>query len=156
MDEFNLIFSLFPRTWLGRSGRRSLQDQSSVEQEDSFSNIDFRCWFCLYLSSSWLTRMTECFKNAELGANSLKYFSLYIFCYRCTLLHFWCNETFPISFHMLWWQLDAKNVEFMSIALVILLGSFIHRLRTPNNEGINQRYLKNWADLSDKICFGHT
>ena len=30
-----------------------------------------------------------------------------------------------------------------------------HGLRTPN-EGINQRYLKNWADVADKICFGLT
>ena len=29
-----------------------------------------------------------------------------------------------------------------------------HGLRTPN-EGTNQRYLKNWADVADKICFGH-
>ena len=28
-----------------------------------------------------------------------------------------------------------------------------HGLRTPN-EGINQRYLKNWAKVADKICFG--
>ena len=26
---------------------------------------------------------------------------------------------------------------------------------TPN-EGINQRYLKNWAEVADKICFGRT
>ena len=30
-----------------------------------------------------------------------------------------------------------------------------HRLRTPN-EGINQRYLKNLAEVADKICFGRT
>ena len=30
-----------------------------------------------------------------------------------------------------------------------------HGLRTPN-EGINQRYLKNWADVADKICCPHT
>ena len=30
-----------------------------------------------------------------------------------------------------------------------------HGLRTPN-EGINQSYLKNWADVADKICFGPT
>ena len=30
-----------------------------------------------------------------------------------------------------------------------------HGLRTPD-EGINQRYLKNWADVADKICFGRT
>ena len=30
-----------------------------------------------------------------------------------------------------------------------------HGLWTPN-EGINQRYLKNWADVADKTCFGCT
>jgi hypothetical protein len=30
-----------------------------------------------------------------------------------------------------------------------------HGLRTPNDD-INQRYLKNWADVADKICFGRT
>ena len=33
--------------------------------------------------------------------------------------------------------------------------AFRHGLRTPN-EGINQRYLKNWADVADKICCRHT
>ena len=33
--------------------------------------------------------------------------------------------------------------------------TFDHGLRTPN-EGINRRYLKNWADVADKICFGRT
>ena len=32
---------------------------------------------------------------------------------------------------------------------------FGHGLRTPN-EGINQRNLKVWADVADKICFGRT
>ena len=30
-----------------------------------------------------------------------------------------------------------------------------HGLWTPN-EGINQRYLKYWAGVADKICFGRT
>ena len=30
-----------------------------------------------------------------------------------------------------------------------------HGLRTPN-EGKNLRYLKNWADVADKICCRHT
>ena len=30
-----------------------------------------------------------------------------------------------------------------------------HGLRTPN-EGINQRYLKNWAEVADKLCIGRT
>ena len=33
--------------------------------------------------------------------------------------------------------------------------SLMDRLRTPN-EGINERYLKNWADVADKICCRHT
>ena len=32
---------------------------------------------------------------------------------------------------------------------------FTHGLRT-SNEGINQRSLKIWADVADKICFGRT
>ena len=35
------------------------------------------------------------------------------------------------------------------------LDALNHGLRTPN-EGINQRYLKIWADVADKICFGCT
>ena len=31
----------------------------------------------------------------------------------------------------------------------------VHGLRTPN-EDINQQFLKNWADVADKICFGRT
>ena len=35
------------------------------------------------------------------------------------------------------------------------LNTFEDGLRTPN-EGINHRYLKNWADVADKICCRHT
>ena len=31
----------------------------------------------------------------------------------------------------------------------------VHGLQT-SNEGINQRNLKIWADVADKICFGRT
>ena len=34
-------------------------------------------------------------------------------------------------------------------------GGWDHGLRTPN-EGINQRNLKIWANVADKICLGHT
>ena len=37
----------------------------------------------------------------------------------------------------------------------IILDGKKHGLRTPN-EGINQRYLKSWADVADKIWFGRT
>ena len=36
----------------------------------------------------------------------------------------------------------------------VYFNRFSHGLLTPN-EGINERYL-NWADVADKICFGHT
>jgi hypothetical protein len=45
-------------------------------------------------------------------------------------------------------QKDLENNAFSENA-------FEHGLRTPN-EDINQRYLKNWADEADKICFGRT
>ena len=48
-----------------------------------------------------------------------------------------CNST---CYH-LGWEFDVGHLN--------------NGLRTPN-EGINQRYLKNWADVEDKICFGRT
>ena len=36
-----------------------------------------------------------------------------------------------------------------------LVNCFAHGLRTPN-KGIDQRYLKNWANVVDKICCRHT
>ena len=33
--------------------------------------------------------------------------------------------------------------------------TYVHGLRTTN-EDINQRYLKNWANAAEKICFGRT
>ena len=45
----------------------------------------------------------------------------------------------------------AQCTEFLRLFNNILN----HGLRTPN-EGIDQRYLKNWADVADKICFGRT
>ena len=38
---------------------------------------------------------------------------------------------------------------------ICILHQSDHGLRTPN-EGTNQRYLKNWADVADKICFVRT
>ena len=37
----------------------------------------------------------------------------------------------------------------------VLINYKDHGLRTPN-EGINQKYLKNLADVADKTCFGRT
>ena len=48
-------------------------------------------------------------------------------------------------------------VMIMDIKKIFLCNSDgdTHGLRTPN-EGINQRCLKNWADVADKICFSRT
>ena len=46
---------------------------------------------------------------------------------------------------------DCKKQQNREIARY----DFSHGLRTPN-EGTNQRYLKNWADVADKTCFGRT
>ena len=52
-----------------------------------------------------------------------------------------------------------KNLKEIGVDGVIydryLSYTFVHGLRTPN-EGKNQRYLKNLADVADKICFGRT
>ena len=56
---------------------------------------------------------------------------------------------------------DVPSIIFFSwflakfFAKMVSMYLFIHGLRTPN-EGINQRYLKNWADVADKICCRHT
>jgi hypothetical protein len=47
------------------------------------------------------------------------------------------------------------SVKLVAVTRVLKVRSTEHGLRTPN-EGINQRYLKNWADVADKICFGRT
>ena len=57
-------------------------------------------------------------------------------------------------------KLDFEDITKPATELSILekakdLYKLIHGLWTPN-EGINQKYLKNWADVADKICFGRT
>ena len=49
---------------------------------------------------------------------------------------------------------DAVSV-FQKSDFVIDFNEIIHGLRTPS-EGMNQRNLKIWADVADKICFGRT
>ena len=45
--------------------------------------------------------------------------------------------------------------SFFQLFLRVSYKDSTHGLRTPN-EDINQRYLKNWADVADKICCRHT
>ena len=48
-----------------------------------------------------------------------------------------------------------KKLNATSKRLLPHFDGVTHGLRTPN-EGINQRYQKNWADVADKICCRHT
>ena len=48
-----------------------------------------------------------------------------------------------------------KSLLYETESSIFMINSKYHGLRTPN-ERINQRYLKNWADVADKICFGRT
>ena len=75
------------------------------------------------------------------------------------------NRAWPVFF--IWTQVQARLEDGLRTAanyvstqyFVLMIGCFrhacFHGLRTPN-EGINQKYLKNWADVADKICFGRT
>ena len=60
------------------------------------------------------------------------------------MLRFWVFQVSP-----------EKNQVIPKLSQRFFQVGFIHGLRTLN-EGINKRYLKNWADVADKICFGRT
>ena len=49
----------------------------------------------------------------------------------------------------------TRGWSFVSLFLALICDGLQHGLRTPN-EDINQRNLKIWADVADKICFGRT
>ena len=57
-------------------------------------------------------------------------------------------------------EVMGLELRYLGIYVVLLTrkrthNDIMHGLRTPN-EGINQRYLKNVADVADKTCFGRT
>ena len=59
------------------------------------------------------------------------------------------------------WDLPTNISELGVHPICLELGALLiysatsHRLQTPN-EGMNQRNLKLWANVVDKICFGST
>ena len=50
---------------------------------------------------------------------------------------------------------EAKTTSQIPVDQQAPENGYNHGLRTPN-EGINQRNLKIWADVADKICFTRT
>ena len=75
--------------------------------------------------------------------------------------HFLGSGLFEIKYlchwQTVWVSTNSRlNLTWLSTAFVkCSLNSLCNGLRTPN-EGINQRYLKNRANVADKICFGCT
>ena len=55
----------------------------------------------------------------------------------------------------LFMRIRNNLISRIFFSLMLIFDALTHGLRTPN-EGINQRYLKNWAEVADKICFGRT
>ena len=51
--------------------------------------------------------------------------------------------------------LSSHDCTAGNYRLLVIVNLIYHGLRTPN-EVINQKYQQNWADVADKICFGHT
>ena len=58
-----------------------------------------------------------------------------------------------------YWQtlvkIELSKQKYRYAIFLVMIFDSMHELRTLN-EGINQRYLKNWADVADKISFGRT
>ena len=52
-------------------------------------------------------------------------------------------------------EIASERMSCEDLAIFFAYRISSHGLRTPN-EAINQRNLKIWADVADKICFGHT
>ena len=67
---------------------------------------------------------------------------------RCSKMTIFYEQVLQVLQVLFWQALPYKEEP-------VRLESARHRLRTPN-EGINQRYLKKWADVVYKICFGRT
>ena len=62
----------------------------------------------------------------------------------------------PQNYHKIARKIIERNAQkkSMNASNNYLCNDPQHGLRTPN-EGINQRNLKIWADVADKICLGH-
>ena len=75
-----------------------------------------------------------------------------------TMLSLWSiaeKQTVTINFRRIFIAKVNISYIFCCCKIISYIHTLTHGLRTPN-EGINQRYLKNWADVADKICFGRT
>ena len=130
----------------------------------TFDNVILaRCSTFTVADFSWLfddkTYLSEWVKKWQMAKLS-----------KCTM-DFHSKWSWVNSFILFWMRIVVKSLItliFLSVWVGILtkfscgtISNFFkiqnshystHRLRTPK-EGINQRYLKNWANVADKICF---
>ena len=95
--------------------------------------------------------MNECYNHEKIttrnGSNSYQISRAFLYLH---MLHLRRNSYFNCTH----FYLDFFLVTLVLICEIIAY-EFKHGLRTPN-EGLNQRNLKIWANLADKICFGCT
>ena len=139
----NNIFTTLKKRFGGKTHDISTLKNCSIENLETmgldefipysfFSNIDKRATnynFCPQLSHH--TKVLFCGSKGDLNKEK-KWPKMHIHCLQLLVL--------------------VLSRQSFTLKIASTLG---HGLRTPN-EGINHRYLKNWADVADKICFGRT
>ena len=65
------------------------------------------------------------------------------------------NKKYKVLKNLVLYIYQVLCIQGVIVSYLQALHVHNHGLRTPN-EGINQRNLKIWADVADKICFGRT
>ena len=104
----------------------------------SFSNANFTFHTYLVLTNFWNQRGAH-------GHTGIPYSGVsgyLLLTVKNTEDRQWCGFSAPVA--------AAAGAVFWNLQPLLLRKP--RTIRTPN-EGINQRYLKNWADVADKICF---
>jgi hypothetical protein len=108
-------------------------------------------WSNVYLEKMWNNLVRQWLADLVLG--HIKLFSTELFWKKKNpfftqfLAKFYSNYYFFTYFSFFY---NLKKIKSNSLGTIW----YAHGLRTPN-EGINQRFLKKWADVADKICCRH-
>ena len=127
-------------------------------------NILLHSWtLCGYIEPSWSKRTSGasepksgCFAQRAFASAILSNCVTFT-CREKQVLHFGCVPSLSCySYCIILFLCKALYVCFSIFywdSFILQRKLLYHGLRTPN-EDINQRYLRNWANVADKICFG--
>ena len=105
----------------------------------------------IWTSSQLELRLFKCCIRRNFETGTLENIHILLACFRTNLLSLKITSWYRLIVFIILLKIKA----FKIVSRYALNNAMYHGLRTPNG-GINQRYLKNWADVADKICFGHT